>query len=58
MALKNDVVWTLPKLVDYEKSHRWQKEVVQINNASEWVYGSILGDYVKKNIEKYIRLIM
>ena len=58
VSLKNDVMLILPKLVDYEKFNKWPKEVVWINNASKWVYESILSDYVKESIEKYVRLIM
>ena len=49
-GLENDVVWILPNLGDYGRSNKWSKEVVWFINASKWVYGSILGDYVKKNI--------
>jgi len=52
MGLKVEVVWVLPKLVDYGKSHKWPKEAVWFNNASKWVHGSMLSDYVKRSIEK------
>ena len=58
MALKNDVVWILPKWVDDKKFHKWSKDVVFIYNPSKWVYGSSLSVYVKKIIEKSVSLIM
>ena len=52
MGLKNDVVWILPKLVDYGKSHKCPKGVVWISNASEFMKGFwvIMGRKVLKNV--------
>ena len=37
MGLKKDVMCILPKLVEYEKSHGWLKEVVWFNDVSEFM---------------------
>ena len=58
IGIKMDVMWIWTKLVNYGKSHKWPKEVVWINFVNKWVYGSILANYVKKNIEKCVRLMM
>ena len=56
LAWKLDVVQT--KWVDYENFHMGSEDVIWINYVSIWVYGSVLSNSVKKNIEKCIRLIM
>ena len=43
-----DVMWILPKLVNYRKSHFLSREVVWINCVSRRVYGSTLSNCVKK----------
>jgi len=42
IGLNIEVLWILPKLVNYGKSHLWLWEVVWINYVSKWVYESIL----------------
>ena len=51
MSLKKAVMWILPKWVEYERFHKWLKEVIWINDVSKWVYGSILCDWMRKNIK-------
>jgi len=48
----------LSKLVDYEKFHKWPKELVWIINANKWGYGSILSVFVERMIVKYVKMIM
>jgi len=36
MGLKMTVMWILPKLMEYEKSHKRPKDVVRINYINEF----------------------
>ena len=53
-----DVMWILPNLVDYEKSHLWPWVIGWMNYASKETFGSILSAYVKRSIEYSIKLII
>jgi len=41
IGLKMDVMWIVPKLMEYGKSHKWPWEFGRINYVSEWVYGAV-----------------
>ena len=55
-CLKIGVMWNLPKLVNYEKSHLWWKSFVWFNYISAFM--GAFWVLCEKNIEKCARLIM